>query len=136
MRSLGGVSKVVVTDTAPEAMVPEPRVSAPLVKVIVPVTPEGTVAVIVTASPKVLGLGDAVTVTAGVVLLTTWTSKFEVSVLNLAVILCAPTRRVEVVNVAVVPEITPVPRVVVPSRKVTVPDVAEGKVAVKVTDCV
>ena len=62
MTSLGGVNKVVVTDAAPEAMVPEPRASVPLVAVMgplprvtpplvmvmVPVGPLGTEAVIVT----------------------------------------------------------------------------------------
>ena len=51
MTSLGGGSAVVVIDTVPEVMVPEPSVRLPLVKVIVPVTPAGTVAVIVTESP-------------------------------------------------------------------------------------
>jgi hypothetical protein len=51
MRSLGAGNAVVVTDTVPELMVPEPSVRVPLVKVIVPVTPAGTVAVIVTESP-------------------------------------------------------------------------------------
>jgi hypothetical protein len=71
MTSLGAVNDVVVTDTVPEEMIPEPSGSAPLVKVIVPVTPVGTEAVIVTESPNVLGFGDEVTVTVGVVLLTT-----------------------------------------------------------------
>ena len=65
--------------------------------------------------------------------MTTCTSTVEVSEANFAVILCEPTRRVEVVNVAVVPEITPVPMLVAPSIKVTVPDLPEGSVAVKVT---
>ena len=51
IRSLGGVNAVVVIDTVPPLMVPEPSVTVPLVKVIVPVTPDGTVAVIVTESP-------------------------------------------------------------------------------------
>jgi len=125
-----------VTDATPDAIVPKPRLRVPLVNVIVPLASEGTDAVIVTEPPKVLGLGDVVTVTVGVVLLTTWTSTFDVSVLNFAVILCPPTRSVEVVNVAVVPEIAPVPIFVVPSKKVTDPVLPEGKVAVKVTDCV
>jgi hypothetical protein len=135
MTSLGGVNKVVLTDTTPEAIVPEPRASEPLVKVIVPVAPEGTDAVMVTEPPKALGLGDDVTVTAGVALLTTWTSTLDVSELYCAVMLCPPTRRVEVVNVAVVPDTTPVPMVEAPSRKRTVPaPFPSGKVAVKVTD--
>ena len=55
---------------------------------------------------------------------------------KVAVILCEPASRVEVVNVAVVPEIVPEPILVVPSKNVTVPVLPEGKVAVKVTDCV
>ena len=51
MTSLVGGNAEVVIDTVPELMVPEPSVSVPLVKVIVPVTPDGTVAVIVTESP-------------------------------------------------------------------------------------
>jgi hypothetical protein len=70
MTSLGAVNEVVVTDTVPEEMIPEPSGSPPLVKVIVPVAPVGTEAVIVTEPPKVLGLGDEATVTVGVALLT------------------------------------------------------------------
>ena len=70
MRSLGAGNTEVVTDTVPETMVPEPRVRVPLVKVIVPVTPAGTVAAIVTESPYVLG-PDVFTVTVGLALLTT-----------------------------------------------------------------
>ena len=128
---------MVVTVTVPleEVIVPLPNVTPPLVMVMVPVGPTGTEAVIVTVWPKVLE-PEVLTVTAGVALLTTWTSTFEVSELNFAVILCEPTRSAEVVNVAVVLEITPVPMVVEPSRKVTVPVFPEGKVAVKVTACV
>ena len=75
------------------------------------------------------------TVTVGVTLLTTWTSTAEVLELNCAVMLCDSTARVEVVSVAVEPEIVPVPMLVVPSKKVTVPVLPEGTVAVKVTDC-
>jgi len=135
MTSLGGVNKVVVTDTAPEAMVPEPRESVPLVKVIVPVTPAGTDAVIVTEPPKVLGFGDVVTVTVGVALLTTWTTTFDVSELYCAVMLCEPAARAEVVNVATPPEIAPAPMLVAPSKNVMVPVLVGSAVAVKVTDC-
>ena len=71
MTALGAGNKVVGTDTVPEEIIPEPKGSAPLVKVIVPVAPVGTEAVIVTESPNVLGFGDEVTVTVGVTLLTT-----------------------------------------------------------------
>jgi len=118
-----------------EVIVPLPSVTPPLVMVMAPVGPTGTEAVIVTVWPKVLEPG-VVTVTVGVALLTTWTSTSEVSELNFAVILCEPTRSAEVVNVAALPDITPVPMIVEPSRKVTVPVLPEGKVAVKVTDCV
>jgi hypothetical protein len=130
----GSVVVVIVTVPLDEVMVPLPRVTPPLVIVMVPVGPAGTDAVIVTDWPKVLG-PEVITVTTGVAWVTTWTSKFDVSVLNFAVILCAPKRSVEVVKVAVVPEITPVPMLVAPSRKVTVPVLPVGKVAVKVTDC-
>ena len=70
MTSLGGAKTVVVTDTVPDAIVPEPKESEPLVNVIVPVTPEGTDAVMVTEPPNVLA-PEVVTVTAGVALLTT-----------------------------------------------------------------
>jgi hypothetical protein len=52
-------------------MVPLPRVTPPLVIVIVPVGPTGTEAVIVTVWPKVLG-PEVLTVTVGVVLATVW----------------------------------------------------------------
>jgi hypothetical protein len=103
--------------------------------VMVPVGPTGTEAVMVTVWPKMLE-PDVLAVTAGVALLTTWTSAFEVSEANFAVIVCEPTRSVEVVSVAALPEIAPVPMVVEPSRKVTSPVLPEGKVAVKVIDCV
>jgi len=51
MRSLGGGNTLVVIDTVPEVIVPEPSVRVPLVNVIVPVGPAGTVAVIVTGAP-------------------------------------------------------------------------------------
>lgn len=131
----GSVVKVTVTVPLEEVIGPLPSVTPPLVMVMAPVGPTGTDAVIVTAWPKVLE-PEVLTVTDVVAWLTTWTSTFEVSELNFAVILCDPARRVEVVNVAVLPEIAANPMVVEPSRKVTVPVLPEGKVAVKVTDCV
>lgn len=126
-----------MTVTVPfeDVIAPLPNVTPPLVRVIVPVGPTGTEAVMVTICPKVLE-PEVFTVAVGVALLTTWTSTSEVSELNVAVILCDPTRSVAVVNVAVESEITPVPIVVEPSRKLTVPVLPEGNVAVKVTDCV
>jgi len=70
MTSLGAGNAEVVIETVPELMGPEPSVRVPLVKVIVPVTPAGTVAVIVTGSPYVLG-PEVFTVTVGLALLTT-----------------------------------------------------------------
>ena len=70
MTSLVGGNAEVVIVTVPELMVPEPSVRVPLVKVIVPVGPAGTVAVIVTESPKVLG-PEVFTLTVVAALLTT-----------------------------------------------------------------
>ena len=83
-----------------------------------------------------LGCGEVVTVTVGVALFTTWTRRLEVSGPNFAVRLCDPSASVEVVSVAVVPEIVPVPILVAPSKNVTVPVFPVGNVAVKMTDCV
>jgi hypothetical protein len=58
--------------TTPPEIVPEPRVFEPLVIVIVPVASDGTVAVIVTGAPYVLG-PEVVTVTVGAALFTTCT---------------------------------------------------------------
>ena len=68
-------------------------------------------------------------------MLTTWTSTFEVSEFNCAVILCDPTDKADVVKVAVVPASTPLPILVAPSKKLTIPLLVIGVVAVKVTDC-
>jgi len=54
---------------------------------------------------------------------------------NIAVMLCEPTMSEEVVNVAVRPIISPLPILVVPSKKLTVPLLLVGRVAVKVTGC-
>jgi len=51
------------------------------------------------------------------------------------VILCDPTERLDVVNDAVVPEIGLLPILVAPSKKLMVPVLVKGRVAVKVTDC-
>ena len=51
-----------------------------------------------------------------------------------AVMLCMPAESDEVLNVAVVPLIVPVPSVVEPSRNVTVPVAPLVTVAVNVTD--
>jgi len=63
---------VVATVTVPlvEVIVPLPRVTPPVVIVMVPVGPSGTEAVTVTDWPKVVG-PEVLTVTIGVTLLTT-----------------------------------------------------------------
>lgn len=131
----GNVDVVTVTVPLEEVTGPLPSVTPPLVMVIVPVGPAGTEAVIVTGWPKVLG-PEVLTVTVDANLLTTWTTRFEVSPLNVAVILCEPTRSAEVVKVAALPETAAVPIVFGPSRNVTTPVLLPGKDAVKVTDCV
>ena len=60
---------LVVMVRIPLTTVPVPRVTPPLIIVTVPVTPVGTVAVMVTGEPKVLG-PEVVTVTVGVALVT------------------------------------------------------------------
>ena len=49
--------------------------------------------------------------------------------------LCAPPERAEVVSVAVTPDITPLPMLVVPSKKVIVPVFPATTVPVNVTGC-
>ena len=134
MTSLVGGNAEVVIETVPELMVPEPSVRAPLVNVIVPVGPAGTVAVIVTESPSVLG-PDVLTLTVVAALLTTCTSTDELSEFSCAVILCDPTERLDVTKVAVVPTMTLLPILVAPSKKLTTAVLVAGIVAVKVTDC-
>jgi hypothetical protein len=67
----GSVVVVIVTVPLEEVMVPLPRVTPPLVIVIVPVGPCGTDAVIVTGWPKTLE-PEVLTVTVGVVFATVW----------------------------------------------------------------
>ena len=78
---------------------------------------------------------EVVTLTAGVALFTTWTRTAELVELYCAVILCEPTERLDVVNVAVVPDMTPLPMLVEPSKKTIVPVFPVGTVPVKATDC-
>lgn len=66
----GRIDVVIVTVPVVGLTEPEPRVVPPLVTVTVPVVPMGSVVVIVTGWPNVLG-PEVVTVTVGVVLLTT-----------------------------------------------------------------
>ena len=67
----GNVVVVIVTVPVVGFIVPEPSVVPPLVTVIVPVVPGGTVVVMVTGLPKLLE-PEVVTVTGGVALLTVW----------------------------------------------------------------
>lgn len=60
---------VIVTVPVVELTGPEPRVTPPLVTVTVPVVPGGSVVVMVTEPPEVLG-PEVVTVIGGVFLLT------------------------------------------------------------------
>jgi len=71
----------VVTTTVPVVglIEPEPRVAPPLVTVTVPVVPMGSVVVMVTVAPKVLGEGAETVVIEGVDLLTVWV-RFAVAV--------------------------------------------------------
>lgn len=62
---------VIVTVPVVGLTVPEPKVVPPLVTVTVPVVPGGSVVVMVTGEPDVLG-PEVVTVTGGVALLTVW----------------------------------------------------------------
>jgi len=66
----GRVEVVIVTIPVVGLTVPEPTGFPPLVMVTVPVVPGGSVVVIVTGSPKVLG-PEVVTVMDGMVLFTT-----------------------------------------------------------------
>ena len=70
-----------VTTTVPVVglIEPEPRVAPPLVTVTVPVVPMGSVVVMVTVAPKVLGEGAETVVIEGVYLLTVWV-RFAVAV--------------------------------------------------------
>ena len=139
IRSLptGSAVVVIVTALVEVLITPEPSVTPPLVNDIVPVVPAGTLAVIVTELPNVLG-PDVVTVTMGVVLFTTCVSVafavllFE-SPLYVAVIGSEPTDSDEVVAVATPLTKVGEPRMIEPAAKVTVPVVSAETVAVKVT---
>ncbi len=140
IRSLptGSTVVAIVTVLVAELMVPDPSVTPPLVNEMVPVVPLGTLAVIVTELPKVLG-PEVVTVTVGVVLLTVWMRLVDCgplleSPLYVAVIVSAPTGKEDVLTAAVPLANIGEPRTAVPLVKVTVPVAVLGMVAVKVTD--
>ena len=59
----------------------------------------------------------------------------ELLELYCAVMLCVAAKRLDVVNVAIPPEMTPLPILFTPSKKLIVPVFPLATVAVKVTDC-
>lgn len=65
-------SEDVVAVATPPVRLEVPNTVAPLVKVTVPVTPDGRVAVKVTDWPIVEGFAEEVSVTTGVALVTVW----------------------------------------------------------------
>jgi hypothetical protein len=114
-----GKFEVVIVTVPVGLTVPEPSGTPPLVSVTVPVAPAGTVAVIVTGAPYVLG-PEVVTVTVGVVFETVTEVAGEVAGLLFvspgveAVIESVPGGSAEVVSVAVPATIGAVPSSVVP----------------------
>jgi hypothetical protein len=138
----------------PALSVPVPNVVVPSLNVTVPVgvplpgAVAATVAVNVTACPKTDGFTDEVTDVLVAALFTVWVSVVDVLALKLAsppyvaVMECDATVSVEIENVAWPEALTaPVPNVVAPSLKVTVPvgvplpGLFTLRVAVNVTDC-
>jgi hypothetical protein len=126
---------------APSAVVPSRKVSVPLG---VPALLDVIVAVNVTGAPLVAEAPELTTtavVAAGVMVCVTAGELLAVkleSPLYAAVMECVPTVSIEIVKVAVLPAFSvPVPSVVLPSRKLTlpvgVPLPAEVTVAVNVT---
>jgi hypothetical protein len=149
---LAAASELVVNVAVPPDRVLVPSVVLPSLNVTVPVglpapgAETATVAVKVTLCPTTDGLSDEVTVVVVLALFTTWVNTALVLPLKLesplyfAVIEWDPTDSVLVMKVVEPDARVPVPRVVVPSRKVTVPvgvPVPEvgATVAVNVTDC-
>jgi len=126
----------------PLPIVPVPSVVLPSRNVTVPVAVEGeTVAVNVTAEPYVDGFNDDATVMVVLTLFTVCVNTDDVLLLSFvsppyeAVIECDPTVSVDVLYVAFPLLTVPVPNVVLPSLKVTVPVASEGEsVAVNVTE--
>jgi hypothetical protein len=119
--------------------VPVPRIVAPSRKVIVPVAPEGAIAVKVTAWLIIEGFREDVTATVGAVLTTVTETVGEVAGLLLlspgvlAVIWSVPSGSVVTVIVATPPTIGAVPMGVDPLEKVTGPDTPGGTVSLIVT---
>lgn len=121
--------------------VPVPRLAVPSRNVTVPVAADGvTTALRVTCWPDLLGLGVTVRAVVEFTLLTVSVTAVEGLVANwlfpwyTAVSEWVPAERVEVVKTAVLLLSAWLPRVFVPSRKVTFPVAAAGEtVAVRVT---
>lgn len=126
----------------PLLSVPVPSDWLPSMNVTIPVAVFGTtVAVNVTDVPNVEGFGDALTDVVLLALVTTCDNAADVLEESLAsppytaVIECVPPVSAEVLNVACPLPNVPVPRVVEPSLKVTVPVAVLGvTVAVNMTD--
>ena len=78
------VRVLVVRVVWPLTNVPVPRIVAPSRNVIVPVAPEGAVAVKVTACPTIEGFSDDVTATVGAVFTTVTETGGEIAGLLLA----------------------------------------------------
>ena len=123
----------------PDALiVPVPRLVTPLVNVTEPVGPAGSVAVMVTGEPYVLG-PEVVTLRVGEFFVTVCV-RLAVEVLLLlsplyvAVMVLLPGVRDDVESVATPPLRDGVPRTVEPLVNVTVPVTLDGSVSVKVTE--
>jgi hypothetical protein len=141
MRSLPVARVDVVTVATPAVNVAVPSDVLPLVNVTVPVTPEGSEAVKVTACPGLDGLAEEIRVTVGVALVTIWVvvpvaGLLFVSPPKVAVIGSLPTGSdvVVIVTVPVVGLTGPEPRVTPPLVTVTVPVVPGGRFVVMVTE--
>ncbi|MEP7296795.1 MAG: hypothetical protein ABI702_11450, partial [Burkholderiales bacterium] len=122
------VAKLVTSVATPDATVPVPSVVAPSLKVTVPLEfVPVMVAVSVVLCATVVGFADAVKTVVVVRAFTVWLTALEVLVRLLvsppytAVRLCAPAVVKVAAKVALPDAIVPVPSVVVPSLKVTVP---------------
>jgi hypothetical protein len=134
------VSVAVVNVATPLLIAPVPSVVEPSRKVTGPVVFVGSVAVKVTDWPKVEGLSDDVSTTAGEALVTVCVVVPVAGLLLVsppyeAVMGSLPTGRIVVVivTVPVVGLTGPLPNVVPPLVTVTVPVVPGGKVVVMVT---
>jgi hypothetical protein len=133
------INVLVVKVAWPPLKAPVPRTVEPSRNVIVPVAPEGAIAVKVTDWLTIEGFRDDVTLTVGAVLTTVTETGGEVAGLLLlspgvlAVIGSEPSGRFVIVMVATPPMIGAEPIGVVPLEKVTGPVTPGGTVSVMVT---